>query len=192
MDASDFTARLIRAINNTHTLINGGSVDAIALIMEGRALAKAFRPISCPSDRVHRLAALMIASITEEWISIPRSTEWHAGLNLCRRSRNDLRRLQPYDCDAIRKLWAIGHKADELAVMGVRARSPRKTARHSARPLQNRPFAEALAGYGDLPRRSDHAPARAEETKTSLILTGPEAEGQYFSPGEYWPNTGAK
>lgn len=192
MEASDFTTRLIAAINNAHTLINGGSVDAIALIIEGRALAKASRPISCTNDQVHHLAALMITSIAEAWISIPRSAEWHAGLNLCRRSRIDLRRLQPYDCPAIRTLWAIGHKADELAVMSVRARSPRKAARHSAQPLQNRPFAEALAGYGDLQEGPEHAPARTEETRTSPILTGPEAEGQYFSPGEYWPNTRAK
>ncbi len=192
MDASDFTVRLIVAINNAHTLINGGSVDAIALNMEGRALTKAFRPISCTNDQVHHLTALMIASIAEAWISIPRSAEWHADLNLCRRSRNDLRRLKPYDCDAIRKLWAIGHKADELAVMGVRARLPRKAARHSAQPLQNRPFAEALAGYGDQPTEPVRVPARTEEIKTSPILTGPEAEGQYFSPGEDWHSTRAK
>lgn len=192
MDASNFTARLIVAINNAHTLINGGSVDAIALIMEGRALAKAFRPISCTNDQVHHLAALMIASIAEAWFSVERSAEWHACLKLCRRSRDDLRRLQPYDCPAIRTLWAIGHKADELAVMGVRARSPRKSARHSAGPFQNHPFAELLAGYGDRPAEPEHAPARTEETKTSPILTGPEAEGQYFSPGEDWHSTRAK
>lgn len=192
MDASDFTARLIVAINNAHALINGGSVDAIDLIMEGRALAKAFHPISCLSDQVHRLAALMIASIAEASISVERSDEWQASLNLCRRSRDDLRRLQPFDCDAIRKLWVIGHKADELAVMSARVRSPRKTVRHSARPLQNRPFAELLDGYGDLQEKPEHAPARTEEIKTSPILTGPEAEGQYFSPSDYWTNTGPK
>lgn len=192
MDASDFTARLIVAINKAHTLFNGGSVDAIALLMEGRALAKASRPISCTNDQVHHLAALMIASIAEAWTSIPRSAEWHAGLNLCRRSCNDLRRLQPYDCDEIRKLWAIGNKADELAVMGVCVRSPRKSARHSAQPLQDRPFAEALAGYGKRTTEPEHAPARTEEIKTSPILTGPASEKQYFNAGEYWPNTGAK
>lgn len=192
MDASDFTARLIVAINNAHTLINGGSVDAIALIMEGRALAKAFRPLSCTNDQVHHLAALMIASIAEAWISIPRSAEWHAGLNLCRRSRNDLRRLQPYDCPAIRTLWAIGNKADELAVMGVRVRSPRNTARHSARPLQNHPFAEALAGYGNLPTGPEHALVDSEEKIAARMPTGPDAEKQYFSAGEHWTNTGSK
>lgn len=192
MEASDFTTRLIVAIDDTHTLINGGSVDTVALIMEGRALAKAFRPISCTNDQVHHLAALMIASIAEAWISVERSTEWHACLKLCRRSRTELRLLQPYDCAAIRTLWAIGHKADELAVMGVRARSPRKSARHSARPLQHRPFEEVLAGYGDLQEKPEHAPARTEVIRTSPILTGPEAEGQYFSPSDYWTNTGPK
>jgi len=192
MEASDFTTRLITAINNTHAFINGGSVDAIALIMEGRALARAFRPISCTNDQVHHLAALMIASIAEASISVERSDEWQAGLTLCRRSRDDLRRLQPYDSPNMQTLWAIGHKADELAVKGARARSPRKTARHSAGPFQNHPFAELLAGYGDLQEKPEHAPARTEETRTSPILTGPEAEGQYFSPGEYWHSTRAK
>jgi len=192
MDASDFTGRLIVAINKAHALINGGSVDAIALIIEGQELARASLQGTGTDDEVHRLASLMIIGIAKAKISVERSAEWHTCLKLCRRSRNDLRRLQPYDCDAIRKLWAIGHKADELAVMGVRARSPRKPARPSARPLQNRPFAEFMAGYGDLQEKPEHAPARADEIRTSPILTGPEAEGQYFSPGEYWPNTGAK
>lgn len=192
MYASDFTTRLVAAINNTHTLINGGSVDAIALIVEGRALAKVFRPISCTNDQVHQLAALMIASIAEAWISIPQSTEWHACLSLCRRSRTELRLLHPYDCPAIRTMWAVGNKADELAVMGMRVQSPWKSAHPSAKPLQNRPFAEALAGYGDLPEKPKYAPARTEETKTARILTGPEAEGQYFSPSEYWTSTRSK
>jgi|GEM_PF-5023225 len=192
MDASDFTARLVLAINSTHTLINGGSVDAIALIMEGRGLARASRQGPDTHDEVHHLAALMIATIAEASISIPQSTEWHASLNLCRRSRNDLRRLQPDDCPAIRTLWAIGDKADELAAKGVRVQLPRKPERPPARPLQNRPFAEALAGYGDRQTEPEHARERAEESKRAPILTGPAAEKQYFGAGEYWTNTGAK
>ncbi|MFJ2620676.1 hypothetical protein [Glutamicibacter sp. NPDC087344] len=192
MHTSDFTARLIVAINDTHTLINGGSVDAIALIMKGRALAKAFRPSSCTNDQVHHLAALMIASIAEAWISIPQSTEWVAYLNLCRRSHTELRRLQPYDCATIRTLWAIGNKADELAVMGVRVRSPRRPEHPLARPLQNRSYAEALTGYGDLPTEPEQAHVGSEEKIAARMPTGPDAEKQYFSAGEHWTNTGSK
>ncbi|MHC6176178.1 hypothetical protein [Glutamicibacter endophyticus] len=192
MDASDFADRLIVAIDDAHTLINGGSVDADELIIEGQELARASSQGTGTRVEVHRLAALMIISIAKAKISVERSTEWHACLNLCRRSSSDLRRLQPYDCPAIRKLWAIGHKADEMAVMSARARSPRKSARQSARPLQNRPFAELLAGYGNRLVEAEHAPARTEATKTSRILTGPASEKQYFSASEYWPNTGPK
>ncbi|MFJ5108129.1 MULTISPECIES: hypothetical protein [unclassified Glutamicibacter] len=192
MDTSEFTDRLIVAIDDAHTLINGGSIDTDELIFEGQELARASSQGTGTCVEVHRLAALMIIGIAKANFSVERSTEWHTCLKLCQRSRNDLRRLQPYDCDAIRMLWAIGHKADELASRGVRARSPQKLARHTVRPLQNRPFEEALAGYGDRPGEPEHVPERTMETKTARILTGPDAEGQYFSAGEYWPNTGAK
>lgn len=192
MDASDLTARLIVAINNTHALVNGGSIDAISLKMEGRELARASRQGSGTHDEVHLLAALMIATIAEAWISVERSTKWHTCLKICRGSRNDLQRLQPYDCTAIRTLWAIGDKADELAVNGIRVQLPQKNQRAAARPLQNRPFAEPLAGYGDRPAEPEHALERDDETERASILTGPAAEKQYFGAGEYWPNTGAK
>lgn len=189
MNASDLTYRLVAAIKNTGTLANGGYVDNIALNREACALVKEFQRNTGTNDEMRQISAKIIASFSEASINAPQTAEWRACLKLCRKFRTDLRRLQPQDSPVIRTLWAIGNKADELAVMGIRAEMPRKPVQLSARALKNHPFAEALSRYGMQPTDSEHAPSKADETASTRRFAGPDAEGQYFSASEHWSST---
>lgn len=184
--------RLAISINQVKNLLSENhSEDADKLILETRQLAKIFKTRTDAQGAVYYLASIVVTTFAEASISVANGDEWRSCLTTCRWARTELRRLQPYESDAMKILWAVGRKAEEMMIMGVRINTSKNRVGQEPKGLRNDSIAEALAGYFDC---SIAVPASAnrEKEQREIVLSGPMGEAQYLSAALHWSFTGAR